>query len=100
MKSCFPIILAAATSIAGCNHDTHTVVFTLPDGYNGLVLLSEDKTGGVELPFSNGTYHVEVPRTGKLALRSMKPFVRWHKEIARYQSGKHISDETTTNRTE
>jgi hypothetical protein len=72
-------------------------MFTFPVGFEGLVLVSEDSKLGVNLPYTNGIYSVEIPQNGRLSVKSLKVFARWHKERARFKDGEAIPDILSTN---
>jgi len=69
----------------GCNGDTPTIRFIFPKGFNGLVLVSEDKNKGLDLPNLNGERIIEILES---------------RPVAQYRGGERIPDQTTTNNTE
>ena len=92
-------IFMVVIGVVGCSTDSPTLIFILPDGFKGLVRISEDKNNGLDLRVKNGEYTVEIPQSGNLVVRSFKPFNHWHKEKARYKSGETILDQTSTSAT-
>jgi len=100
MKSHLVLVFLVMVGVIGCSHNAPTLVFTFPDGFNGLVLISEDKKSDLVLPTRNGVYNIEIPQNGELAVKDFRPFNHWHKTIARYKSGKLLSDETSTSNTQ
>ena len=89
-------IVLLIISIIGCSHNAPTIAFVFPDGFTGMALVAEDETNGVDLPFENGQYNIEIPKNGKIAVKTLKPFTEWHKVIVQYESGKSIPYETAT----
>jgi hypothetical protein len=76
----------------GCNRSGPPVEVVAPDQFTGPVFLILDEHAGVEIPFREGTYVVEIPPNGRLRVRSLAPFQGWHKETWRYASGEVLLD--------
>ena len=49
---------------------------------------------------TNETCSLEIPQSGKLAVKSLKPFNSWHKTTAQYKDGKPLSYEKSDSKTE
>src|SRR5437870_6402562 len=98
MRTWAAVTLLAIVCATSCGR-APTILFKFPSGFNGLVLISEDRTSGVDIQVTNGVYTVEIPQGGKLRVKTLKPFSRWHKEVARYEDGNPIPDTTSTNNT-
>ena len=98
MKKHLIVIIMAMIGMASCGTDSPTIIFILPDGFKGLVLISED-TNGLALRVKNAECTVEIPQSGNLVVRNFKLFDHWHKEKARYKSGEPIMDQTSTSTT-
>jgi len=96
MKPYALLMILFIMGVVGCKHESPTIVFIFPDGFNGLMLIAKDENNGQDFPIVNGEYRIEVPQNGKMAVKSFKPIVQWHKVVARYKSGKNIPYEITT----
>ena len=72
--------------LSGCASDGPPVEIVVPTGYTGMVWIVVDPDAP-EIPLVNGRYEVVIPAGGVLRVRSLKPFLRWHSQTARYQDG-------------
>ncbi len=77
----------------GCIDSSPTTVFIVPNHFWGLFLVAEDRENGVDVPRKDGEYFLEVPETGKLVVKRLKPLIDWHKEVARYKDGRKLPTE-------
>jgi hypothetical protein len=95
-RKLFAILLIAVLGITAIHlyrYSSPTVVFTVPNGFSGLVLIEGDWINGVRLQRKDGEYLVEVPESGKLTVKSLKPLMAWHKERAHFKDGRKLPTE-------
>ena len=90
-------IILLVIAIAGCSSHSPAVEYIFPNGFHGLAVIAEDKEYGLEIRPVDGKYTFEIPRNGKLVVKDLAPFNRWHKDFARYSNGEKIPDMTSTN---
>jgi len=69
----------------------------VPNGFSGLFLVVEDKENGVDVQRKDGEYFFQVPESGKLVVKRLKPLIDWHREAARYQDGRKLPTEELYN---
>jgi len=62
------------------------VEYVIPDGFRGLFQIRPNPHAP-PIPFVDGRYVVDIPRSGFLLVRDMAPFRRFHSSAARYTSG-------------
>ena len=79
--------IALMMTSLGCSRESPTVVFMIPKGFTGLLMLTEDRSSGIPLRYSKEGYVVEVPDSGRMAIKDFKVFFGWHKEIAIHKNG-------------
>ena len=85
-----------AILLSGYEARSEKVEFIIPDGFHGIFQLSPD-SNAPPIPFTNGCFIVEIPKSGKLLVKDTAPFKEWHKPSARYRSGKPIKIGITAN---
>lgn len=93
MKILFRCCLALfAISLVGCGSDkTPEVKFTLSNWFNGnLVDIRLDEENGVEIPYRDGHYEIEVPATGIVFFKSLDLLTMPHSETVAYEGGSSV----------
>jgi len=83
---------------SGCiDNSPTTTVFIVPNGFSGLFLVAEDRANGVSVQRKDGEYLFEVPESGKLVVKRLKPLIDWHREVAHYKDGRKLPTEGVYN---
>ena len=77
------IALASGAILGGCHRSTATIELHLPQDYVGNVDLERDGNG-LDVRQRRGRYVYVVPDSGVLAVKSLAPFFRPHRLVARY----------------
>jgi len=65
----------------------------VPNGFSGLFLIVEDRENGVDVQRKDGEYFFEVPESGTLVVKRLKPLIDWHREVAHYKDGRKLPTE-------
>ena len=99
LSSLFVLLLSIVISHTGCSHRAPTILFIVPNGFKGLLLISEDPNAET-LRVVKDAYTVEIPKDGRVVIKSLAPFNKWHKEIAKYPDGQNLPDKTSMSNTE
>jgi len=94
------VALALFLITTSCSNTSDTIAFEFPNGYRGLVLISESKDHGVTLKVKNRRCVVVVPPDGHLQVDSFAIFSEWHKTTAEFKSGEKILDMTSVSSTQ
>lgn len=84
------IVLFAITVGSGCNDKGSDVHFVLPTGYEGIIVIKEDRENGIELKKRHDAYSIEVPQNGEVRLKSLDPLRGWHSTSAEFGDGKPV----------
>lgn len=86
---CLWVLLAAV----GCRllqGPSSEVLFVIPDGFRGLVILdSYDAEGSDATPVDN-VITLRINRDGHVSVKGALPTVEWHRLAARYANGERI----------
>jgi hypothetical protein len=88
-------LLVIGVGVAGCERSDETVNFVLPKGFEGVIYVKQQPDGG-EIPKSGTSYKIVVPESGVVVFKNTEVFTRWHTETARYENGKSISIDLST----
>ncbi len=85
------LLIAGLVALAGCGRGGSdppiaTVEFIVPTGFTGPVWVLTDPSAP-DIPNSNGTYRVNVPKGGLLRAKSIQPLQERHKPKASYDDG-------------
>jgi hypothetical protein len=72
------------------------VCFVLPEGYRGAFQLILDEHNGLELAMEDGCYTYEIPESGAIAVKTLRPLQEPHVSKARYKNGSIIPSEDST----
>lgn len=65
--------------------------FTLSNLFNGrLVDIQLDEEKGIEIPFVEGRYELEVPASGLVLVKSFGPLLESHSEEVAYEGGSPV----------
>jgi hypothetical protein len=63
------------------------LVFIIPKGYRGIVILSAEDPGGVDATPVNNLITLRVGGDGKVSVRGELPTLEWHRPSAVYEDG-------------
>lgn len=79
-------------TLVGCGRGKDPEVkFTLSNWFNGnLVDIRLDEEKGIEIPFREGRYEVDIPASGVVYFKSLDLFANPHTETVAYQGGASI----------
>lgn len=75
-------ILILATCLVSCgrrNDDPVNVEYILPDSYQGVFKLIEDRHVGLEIDPKGGELKIAVPKSGVVRLKDLGILGKWHK---------------------
>jgi hypothetical protein len=67
-----------------------TVLFILPDGFQGEFRLVLDPEQGTEPRWNWGCYTYHIPPIGILRVKTLHPFEPWHFQRAKFENGQGI----------
>jgi hypothetical protein len=97
MKRLLVFAIFAVLVCAGCNDSGARIHFVLPDGLKGLIEITQDEDRGLVVHEHEGRFTYTIPPDGQLHVQSLRPFTRWHKQSAVYQSGAVLQTGTDDN---
>ena len=81
------ILTVMVLALAGCSDGRGPPVrIIVPSDYRGEFLIVESPEGG-DIPLREGKDVCLIPRDGKLIVRSLAPFQRWHGESIVFDDG-------------
>jgi hypothetical protein len=82
-------------SCAGCvQPDVTTIVFHVPQGFEGTISLVLDPHKGVDIPIADHRADLFFPISGQLYVKQLDVFSTWHKELVLYPDGTVFYDQT------
>jgi len=55
-----------------------------------------DEAHGIDVKLQGGRYTYTIPENGELAVKTLDPFMRSHKETAAYHNGQQVPTENST----
>jgi hypothetical protein len=76
------------------NWPKHDFLFIFPNNTEGVFRVQADPVNGQDMPVVNGFYVIHVPLSGRVVLKSLKPFSEWHKYTGQYQNGDFVPNES------
>ena len=91
------LIFCLLVVIGACKPSPTTATFIFPNGFHGLLLVSEDRTNGRMESIFDRKITIYVPPDGKVKLKNIQVFANWHRELAQYEDGSNIAIEAPTN---
>jgi hypothetical protein len=72
--------------IAGCQNAGSPVTIVVPRNFRGEIRIIES-ADSPEMPFQQGEYRCVIPASGRLAVKSLLPFERFHTETVVLDDG-------------
>jgi hypothetical protein len=84
------LVSALAPTAGGCmflQRPSPEVVFVIPNGYRGVVILSAEDPEGVDAAPVDNVITLRVGEDGKVSVRGKLPTLEWHQPEARYENG-------------
>ena len=83
-------VVGCLSALGGCSRD---VQWVLPDDYRGYFWIIVDKEREIVPPREDGRVVFIIPPSGVLRVADASVLTQWHKEKARYYSGKTLPSE-------
>ena len=97
MQRTLAVILLGLCICTGCSDSGAPLLFVLPDGFKGAIEIVKDPKNGLAVREDAGRFTYVIPSDGRLRVKSLTPFSRWHKESAAFQSGGVLQTGTDEN---
>lgn len=88
------LLLGAVSIIQGCSNPTATaqsIHLIIPDSFRGKIEIRRDQTNGQDIPIQNGIATIQIPQSGRLALKSLDLFHATHQEQFTTASGQNLT---------
>ncbi len=85
------MLMCLMLGMVGCGEKpSPTVVLVFPDGFRGVAILRWKQPEGIKLSPGELNYTLHIPSSGVLGIQGKNMMVDWHRQEARYASGRPL----------